>query len=106
MRIQLVQTQDKDVNQLQRNVAKVVEPIASNPLVNGIILTEVSLVTSDPNFVNHKLGRKLQGWFVVRMRYPGAAVISDINDTLSSVDQAKLLVLFTDTNVTVDLYVF
>lgn len=27
MRIQLVQTEDKDVNQLQRNIAKVVEPL-------------------------------------------------------------------------------
>lgn len=105
MRIQLVQTDDKDVNQLQRNIAKVVEPVISNPLVNGLILTNVALVTSDPNFIAHKLGRKLQGWFVVRMRDPGAAIY-DVNDTFSSEDQARFLVLITGTNVTVDLYVF
>lgn len=102
MRIQLVQTDDKDVNQLQRNVAKVLEPVASNPLVNGIILPSVALAFGD-NDVPHKLGRTLQGWFIVR-RHGNYRDIFDRQDTNTT--PAMTLILNSSGTTTVDIYVF
>jgi hypothetical protein len=101
-RIQLVQTQDKDINQLQRNIAKVVEPVASNPLVNGLILQDVPLVSGD-NVINHKLGRTLQGWVIVR-KHGNSTTTYDKQDTNATPN--RTLVLSSTGTTTVDIYVF
>ena len=90
------------MNQLQRNIAKVVEPVASNPVVNGIILPSVALVSGD-NEVNHKLGRTLQGWIIVR-RHGNYRDIYDKQDT--NPFPARTLVLNSSGTTTVDIYVF
>lgn len=101
MRIQKLNTGDRLLNMIQDNVSNVVDPIAGNPLVNGIILSKVALV-SGANQIPHKLQRRLLGWFIVRQR--SAATIYDTQD--SNLTPSIYLNLTASANVTVDLYVF
>lgn len=101
-RIARVQSNDRLFNEHQSNVARVVEPIASNPIVDGITLYSVVL-TSGANTVYHKLDRKLQGWFPVRW-HGGWAQIYDTQD--ANTQPALTLLLNASAGVTVDLYVF
>lgn len=97
----IFKTVDIPLSLLQTAWAKMINPVLSQPINSGVILKEVSLTTGD-NVINHRLGRKLQGWFIVRQR--GPAVIYDNQD---SNNQPNLtLLLNASTNVTVDLLVF
>lgn len=96
-----VQTDNREVNQLQLNIAQLLEPMAANPLTQGNILTQVAL-TSGTNTIAHKLGRKLIGWQVIRQR--ASATLYDLQD--ANLTPAQTLVLVASANVTVDLYVF
>jgi hypothetical protein len=96
-----VQTTDRVVNQLQDNIANFIEPMANNVLLPGIILTKVTLAATS-NTIQHKLGRLLQGWFIVRQR--ASASIYDTQDTNPT--PTTTLRLTSSTVVTVDIYVF
>jgi hypothetical protein len=96
-----VQTVSKEINQLQENVIRSVEPVLDNPLVDGVLLQSIILL-SGGNTINHKLGRRLKGWIVTRIR--ASATIYDTQDTNLFPDLT--LKLTASANVTVDLYVF
>lgn len=88
---------------LQDSWAAKLEPLLKNPVNNVTILKNVSLLAaSNPNVVNHLLGRKLQGWFIVRQR--AAASVYDAQDTNQS--PTLTLNLRTSADVTVDIAVF
>ncbi len=44
--------------------AATLNPLLANPLVNGQILPGILLATGT-NVINHRLGRKLQGYFII-----------------------------------------
>lgn len=90
-----------ELSLMQTNWASKINPIISNPISNGILLKEQSLTTGS-NTINHKLGRKLQGWFIVRQR--AAASVYDTQDSNSLPNLT--LTLTSSVNVIVDLYVF
>lgn len=93
--------QGLNLSQTQNTWATQLDPIIINPLVKGQLLTEVSLI-SGANVVNHKLGRKLQGWFIVGIN--GAA---QIYDTQASNQMPQLtLNLTSNAAVLVNLWVF
>lgn len=98
-----VQTVDRNINQLQSNISQATQAVLNNPLANGgALLTSVPLKVG-ANVVSHKLGRKLQGWFIVRMR----GAFSQIFDTQdSNGDGVRTLLLNSSVAVTVDLFVF
>lgn len=96
-----VQTDDRNVNQLQKNIQQSLGPVIANPLVSGVILESVSLASGD-NTIPHKLGRVLQGWVVVRKR--AASEIFDKQD--SNPTPEVTLVLNASVAVVVNLYVF
>jgi len=100
-KLRRVQTQDREVNQLQSNVAEVLDPIAALPVINGNILTNVALLAGD-NSINHKLGMRLTGWIVIRQR--AAAEIFD--KQVTNPTPTVTLVLNVSAPVVVDLYVF
>lgn len=100
-RIPKVHTNDRLINQLQQNFAQALEPLLSNPITQGVLLTSVKL-TSGANQVQHGLGRAPQGWIPVRVR--GSATLYDEQDTNST--PSLTLSLVTSADVTVDLYVF
>ncbi len=86
---------------LQTTWSAVLNPVLKNPLVDGVLLKNITLVVGS-NQINHKLGRNLQGWLIVRLR--GAAVVYDTQD--SNQMPSKTLLLTSDTGVNVDLWVF
>ena len=94
-------TDDEVLMQLQTTWTAQLDPLLRAALSNGQVLQSVSLATGS-NQVNHKLGRKLQGWFITRLR--AAAQVYDTQDanpfpnlTLSLVASAPAVV---------DIYVF
>lgn len=92
---------DQSLSLMQTAWASQLNPVLAAPFLQGILLKNVTLVAGD-NTVNHKLGRKLQGWVLSRVR--AAATIYDKQD--SNQMPALTLVLNTDADVVVDLYVF
>lgn len=97
----IFQSDNKQMSLMQTAWARLIEPLLNNPLNKGSLLQDVQLSTGNNN-VNHLLGRKLQGWCIVRQRGPG--LIYDLQDT-NSMPQLTLI-LNSTTSVSVDLYVF
>lgn len=98
MKLPVFHTDDKDFQLMQTSWQSVLNPVISNPLVNGNSLSSISLI-SGTTIINHKLGRKLQGYFITDIN--GAATIyraAPKNDlTLSLTSSAAVIV---------DIYVF
>jgi hypothetical protein len=96
-----VQTQDRNINQLQLNIGNVIDPLLQNAFNLGALLPNVSLTTGT-NQISHGLGRAVQGWTVVRFQNSFA----QIYDMQNSNPNPSLLVLVSSAPVTVNLYVF
>lgn len=92
-------TTDQDLNAVQENVEESLAPLIKNPLLDGIILSNVELTTGD-NDISHKLGRKLQGWVIVD-RDANANIYRKTSST-----PTLTLKLNSSATVTVSLYVF
>lgn len=78
--------------------ASILNPVVANPTNNVAMLVDIVLINGSTT-INHKLGRMMQGWFLVDVN--GAATIyrsKPMND--------KTLTLTSDANVTVSLGVF
>ena len=92
---------NKDLIMMQNRWASILNPVLSNPSIDSSILKNVSLNTGANN-INHLLGRKLQGWKIVRQR--AAANIYDMQDDNQMPDLT--LILVSSAPVVVDLEVF
>lgn len=101
MPLKTVQTKDRILNQIQGNTRDAIQKILANPVLNGVLLTEVSLSVGT-NSINHGLGRVLEGWIVVRQR--DQADIWDSQD--DNTTPQYTLDLDSDTATIVDLYLF
>lgn len=99
----LPQFQSNDqVSQMMQNAwAAIINPFLTNPSLKSIILPSVVLASGD-TVINHKLGRKLQGWRIVRKR--ANANIYDKQDANNT--PQLTLVLNSSAGVTVDIEVF
>lgn len=95
-----VSTQTADLNKVQENVEQALSPIIACPLVAGLLLKNISLLTGQDNIVPHKLARRPQGWFVVSPKQDARVwqVTADL--------PASNLNLRSSANVTLDLWVF
>lgn len=94
-------TTDTTLSLMQSGWASLLNPLLSNPVNNGILLKSL-VIKSGSNVINHKLGRKLQGWIIVRKR-----ASADIYDTQDSNTTPTLtLSLQSSADVIIDLYVF
>jgi len=101
-RFKKINTEDRERDQLQENVDQFLEQILRREIIPGILLESISLTTGTPNEISHKLGRKLIGWNVTRMR--SQATVWDNQDTNTRKD--RTLILNVSANVTVDLWIF
>lgn len=93
--------QQLTLDQLMPKWAAVINPILASPIVNGLQLDNIVLTIGD-NVINHKLGRKLQGWIIVRKN--AQAGIFDTQD-VNQMPQLTLN-LTSDADVTVSLWVY
>jgi len=96
------------------NWSGTLNPLLANLLTQGQLLQSVPLV-SGSNPVNHKLQRKLIGWYVTRRRQfkvTGTPTAYDIYDTQDSNQTPELTLTLTSSQgtstnpVLVDLWVF
>lgn len=94
-------TKEEIVNRIQDNTAKTVSQINQSTFSGGTILSGQELSSGD-NTINHKLGKNLTGWFIVRQR--GSASIYDKQDDNKTPSQT--LVLNASADVSVDIFVF
>lgn len=101
MSLPIYHSDDQTFSMMQTNWAQQLNPVLNNPMQNGQLLRNVSLINGTTK-VNHKLGRKLQGWIITRQR--ASANVYDTQDT-NSMPQLTLS-LVSSADVIVDLYVF
>lgn len=86
---------------MQNRWASQLNPLLQLPQLKGEVLQSVSLQTG-ANIINHLLGRKLQGWQIVRQR--SAASLYDTQD--SNPSPQVTLYLTSSAPVVVDILVF
>lgn len=89
------------LDQMMTTWAQALNPVIANELLQGQLLTNIALISGTTQ-VNHKLGRKLVGWFVVGINAP--ATIYDNQAT----NQTPQLTLSLTSNAvcTANLWVF
>lgn len=93
--------QQLDWQLAQNKWASIIDPVIGSPANNSIILKNIALATGN-NVINHKLGRNLQGWQIIRKR-----AAADIYDTQDTNQMPNLtLTLVSDAPVTVDIEVY
>lgn len=86
---------------MQTQWAQELNPLISNPTTKTTVLKNINLVTGT-NVINHKLGRALQGWYLVRIR--AATTVYDTQDANQT--PTLTLVLNASAPAIVDLVVF
>lgn len=104
-----VQTDDRNINQLQANLSQQLDQIAMNPIVDGLVIKSASyLSASNPTEINHGLGRALIGWIVVGNSAQSYAWDSQASNKTSNGHAGidKTLLINVSANTTLTLYVF
>lgn len=101
MALPLYKSDDNSFTLLQTSWSSQLNPLLGLPQSKGVILKNVSLTIGD-NTIDHRLGRDLQGWQLIRVR--AAATVYDKQD--SNQLKALTLILNSSANVVVDLFVF
>lgn len=77
---------------LQVQWAAILDPVINNPVNNVNILKNISLFAG-VNVINHKLGRKQQGWFLTDVQAPATIYRSeDFNSTTLTLTSDALVV--------------
>lgn len=92
---------NRDMIMMQNQWSAQINPLLANPLAAGQLLQNVVL-TVGSNSVDHKLGRRLIGWYITRKR--NAAVVYDNQD--NNPIPALTLLLNADISGVCDIYVF
>ena len=93
---------DRNLNLVQDNIETFSIPLVKNPLLDGQLIEDQELVTGQDNIINHKLGRVLRGWLIVRQN-----AAADIYDTQADNSLPNLtLWLRSSADCTISLYVF
>lgn len=98
MSVTIFQDPNANFMNFQTKLATQLNPLLANPVTKVTFLNNVAL-SNGSTVINHLLGRKMQGWFIVDIT--GAATIyrsSPLND--------KTLTLTSSAAVTVNLGVF
>lgn len=101
IKIPYQQSQDKNFNLFQTQLASALQPITSIATCKSTILTNQTL-NSGTNTIQTGLGYPLTGWYIIRQR--AQADIWDSQDSNSSPNTT--LILNSSASVNVDLVVF
>lgn len=89
------------INSLQSNIENSIKSILIKTQNDSIVLQNVQLSTG-ANVINTMLGRKLQGWYIVRQR--GLAQVYDTQD--QNLSPQLTLFLTSSADVSIDLILF
>lgn len=99
--LRLFQTKDVELNRVYQNVSKFAQQFVGNPLLEGLVIKDLTVLSASGLTVSHGLGRDIQGWVVIRK---GAQ--ADVWEASNQPTASKTLVLESSANVTISLYVF
>lgn len=91
------QTNDVNLEKIQANTRSATQAARSNPINSGTVLSSVSLSSGD-NQIPHKLGKSLQGWFIVDVNAASSIYKKSSND--------KTITLNSSVACVVNLFVF
>ena len=83
-----VNTTIKDLFHAQENIEQCLKPILNSPVIDGVLIKDIDVGTSD-TVVNHKLGRSPLGWIVVKRNEN--AVIYESATTNNNRDKVLIL---------------
>lgn len=96
--IQKVRGLDRKTNELQDNIVSAVQPFLTNPLNDGIIITDIEIDGVSATEVNHLLGRLPQGYIII-----DKDAESDIYRDVLNTRQISFL---SSNAVTIGIYIF
>tara|TARA_R100001082_G_C4315938_1_gene138970 strand:- start:502 stop:831 length:330 start_codon:yes stop_codon:yes gene_type:complete len=102
--VKQIDPDNRDVTQTQSNVNTVVKQISNSPIIDGVIIKDVSFVGSTDTIVNHKLGREPLGFIVIGQKQGDVVYES----TTTNNNRDKFLILKKDTvsTPTITFWVF
>ncbi len=88
------------VTQLQANVAEALTPLQNKPILDGIFLRNIVLISGD-NLIQHKLGRKVVGYWAASQN-----AASQFYDNIQTNTSLTNFSLTATSPCTVNLWVF
>lgn len=94
-----IHTGDGDLNRVQDNITQFSTPISKLLLLDGVLLEDVALTSSETQ-VPHKLNRAPNGWIIVKKN-----AAQDVYESGTDV-QNRFLSLTASGTVTVSLWIF
>lgn len=94
-----VTTASTELDRVQQNIGLFTTPLINNPMLDGMLLEDVVLTTSETN-VPHMLNRPYMGWTLVNKNAQADVWVS------SSTQDTIFLNLTASAAVTVSLWVF
>ncbi len=101
MSLPQLQSDNRVLQMMQSQWASQIDPVLTNPLVNGRLIMNVSLSAGD-NTINTLLSRKLVGWMIV-----GQSASSSIFDKQASNQMSdKTLILNSSAPCLVNIWAF
>lgn len=96
---------DRVPQQFQEAVRVMLEPLAQTVILDGNLISNISLAGPSPVIVAHKLNRAYKGYFVTRAN--GALQVWDENGlNTSTTNTTQLNLSFSGTATTFSLWVF
>lgn len=101
-RIDLIKTDDKDLDQMQRNADRAYRLMSINPVVQGNWFTDIPVVGNVEFTVAHGLAAPYRGYAVTRTQGVNQIIVRDGMQT----DPGKTIVLRPSATGTIDLYIF
>jgi hypothetical protein len=97
-----LEIEDQLISRVQDNIETAINSLPTIAILQGRLVTGVSLSSSITNKISHKLDRNLIGWFIVRQK--SSAIVWDTQDANTTPNLT--LNLNCSANVVVDLWVF
>lgn len=95
-----IRTVVKDIQRLQDALSKVFNSIETKQILDGRLISNISLLSASTTEINHGLGKPIRGWVVVG-KNANANIYSSASDTPNAT-----LILNTTADVTISLWVF
>ena len=96
-----IYTSDYNIQKVQDAVEEIINPLAANALLGGVVCDNVSLSPNQDNPVAHKLGRAARYFFVLTKNANADVWESTTTNTFRS----QYLLLKTDVAVTATFYI-
>jgi hypothetical protein len=95
-----IMTESRDLNQVQNNIATVLNPVTNNPLTQGVFLNNIGL-GAGVNIIPHTLGRPVSGWIITSISAAASIYCTQTPPITSSTIQ-----LVSDATAVVNIYIF